>query len=351
MTRLRSSLILLMLCVGALLASWLQLTRDSARRPLGSSYSYQADGAAALFLWSEALGGSPRRLSDSTWPSDQVPRTLIVLQPETPLVRADRDAFDEVARNGGTLVLAGDSAALQLYARELGVAFEPTRITSSAVAQGDALAVHSRYRLRTGDGSALMSAPNGDVLALRRPYLGGALIVVASPEPFTNSALRDQDMARFVFRNVLAGAHATAFDEVHHSYAPPSAAEPATLQDLLFDTPPGRAVLYAAALTFGFLLLAGRRLGPPLAERSPTEMRRTMYEHVHMLASLYRRAGQFATLRGAFVRHYQRRAASTVLAPERASLLDAALRRVHHARSETELIAAVSAADRAVSAR
>jgi Domain of unknown function (DUF4350) len=350
MSRLRSSLILLTLCVGALLASWLQLTRDSARLPLGSSYSYQPDGAAALFLWSEALGGSPRRLDDATGPSDQVGRTLIVLQPETPLGRADRDAFDEIARDGGTLVLAGDSAALVFYARELGVAFEPIQITSSVVAQGDTLAVHSRYRLR-GDGSPLLSAPNGDVLAVRRPYLGGTLIVVASPEPFTNSALRDQGSARFVYRNVLAGAQAIAFDEVHHSYAPPSAAEPATLQDLLFDTPPGRAVLYAAALTFGFLLLAGRRLGPPLAEPSPTETRRTMYEHVQMLASLYRRAGQLATIRGAFARHYQRRAASTVLAPARASLLDDAVLRVRNARSETELIAAVSAADRAVSAR
>ena len=36
---------------------------------------------------------------------------------------------------------------------------------------------------------------------------------------------------------------------------------------------------------------------------SPPEIRRTMYEHVQMLANLYRRAGQFSTVRAAFGRH------------------------------------------------
>ena len=97
--------------------------------------------------------------------------------------------------------------------------------------------------------------------------------------------------------------HAVGFDEIHHSFTP-TAAGPATVNTLLFDTPPGRAVIYVALLTFVYLLLSGRRLGPPLPARDPSEMRRTMYEHVQMLADLYRRAGQFRFAQEYFAHHY-----------------------------------------------
>ncbi|HEY3064052.1 MAG TPA: DUF4350 domain-containing protein [Chloroflexota bacterium] len=350
MRRLRSSLILLTLCVGALLASWLQLARDSTRLPAGSSYSYQTDGALALYLWAESIGASPARFREATLPSE-TPRTLLVLQPEQVITPAARREFEAVARQGGTLVLAGDSIALQLYARELQVPFEPAQIGSTALdQQGTSLPISSRFRLRYA-GEALLTTPSGDALAIRQHYFDGSLVVIATPQPFTNNALRDSHVASFVYRTVLANATTIAFDEAHHSYTPPTESQPATVDGLLFDTAPGRAVVYVAVLTFLFLLLAGRRLGPPLAERGATEMRRTMYEHVQMLGSLYRRAGQLETVRTAFARHYHRIAARSVLAPARAALLEQSVSQVHNSRSEAELIAAVSAADRAVSAR
>ena len=72
------------------------------------------------------------------------------------------------------------------------------------------------------------------------------------------------------------------------------------MNQLLFDTSVGGAIGYTVLLVFVYLLLSGRRLGPPLPARPPTETRRTMYEHVQMLADLYRRAGQFAVVRAAF---------------------------------------------------
>ena len=62
-----------------------------------------------------------------------------------------------------------------------------------------------------------------------------------------------------------------------------------------------------------------------------------MYEHVQMLANLYRRAGQLGAARAAFLSHYARLQAG--------SDRSAALRRVEIARTDSDLIAAVAALD------
>jgi hypothetical protein len=353
MRHLRPSLVLLTLCIGALLVSWLQLSRENARLPLGSSYSTQADGAQALYLWSETLG-SARRLSQPVLDANDLPHVLLVVQPEETLDEEDRDAFDAVAQGGGTLVLAGDSLALQAYARELGVRFEAAQVSSSALtADGTTLPVASHFRLRRTSGTPLLSGPNGDLLAVRKPYLKGSLIVLATPAPLTNADLRDADTARFVYRELLAPAAAQpiAFDEAHHSYIPPTSSQPATVDGLLFETAPGRAVVFTALLTFAYLFLAGRRLGPPIPERGAAGIRRTMYEHVQMLAGLYRRAGQLSTVRAAFDRHYQRRLARGGIPPGQVRPFSEAADQVHTAHSEGALLAAVVAAERAASAR
>jgi hypothetical protein len=354
MRRLRPSLVLLTLCVGALLVSWLQLARNDARLPPGSSYSTQADGAQALYLWSEALGSPPRRVRQPVLDEHDLPRLLLVVQPEAVLGERDRKAFDAVAQNGGTLVLAGDSPPLLAYARELGVRVDAAQVSSSAItAEGTTLLVASRYRLRGVTGTPLLTAGNGDLLAARKPYLSGSLIVIASPAPLTNADLRDPDTARFVYRELLApvAGQAIAFDEAHHTFVPPDASQPATVDGLLFETAPGRAVVYAALLTFAYLFLAGLRLGPPIPERGSGGIRRTMYEHVQMLAGLYRRAGQLSTVRSAFDRHYQRRLARGGIAAGQLGAFSEAADQVHAAQSEAALLAAVVAAERAASAR
>jgi hypothetical protein len=118
-----------------------------------------------------------------------------------------------------------------------------------------------------------------------------------------------------------------------------------TVNQLLFSTAAGRAVLYTAVVAFVYLLLSGLRLGPPVRPRPPTETRRTMYEHVQMLANLYRRAGQFVTVRDAFSRHYARVLTRGARSPHQAATLTAALARIQRARSESELIAAVAGID------
>jgi hypothetical protein len=360
-------MVLLGICVGALLIGVLRLATDRAQLPVGSSYSAQPDGALGLYDWSSAIGGSPSRLQDSglteTPVSGGLPTTLLVLQPETPLDPAAQDAFDDVTRRGGTLVVAGDSVAWLLYVRSLGVDAEPVRAGPAVVSTPDSalsMLVDYRFRLSADGAMPLLVAPNGDLVGLRVPHDGGWLVVLATPEPLTNAGLTDEQTARFVYREVLVppapgavgaapGAVAMApgaltFDEAHHSFAPPSVG-PATLNQLLFSTSGGGAIIYTALLVFAYVLLSGRRLGPPIPARPPTATRRTMYEHVQMLANLYRRAGQFSVVRAALGRTVSRRLSGGAGPPRRAAALADALVRIDSARTESALIAAVAAAD------
>ena len=120
-------MVLLGICVVALFIGMLRVASQSTPLPTGSSYSTQADGAQALYVWAETVGASVSRLREQTLPNDQSPATLLVLQPETALDSSARDAFDAVPRQGGTLVVAGDSLPWLLYARNLGVTVEPIR--------------------------------------------------------------------------------------------------------------------------------------------------------------------------------------------------------------------------------
>ena len=92
----------------------------------------------------------------------------------------------------------------------------------------------------------MLIAPSGDWVALRMPYKQGSLIVLATPQPLTNAALRDPATARFVYREVLSEAigHPFIVDEANHSFAPRLAGGPATVNQLLFETSAGRAVIF-----------------------------------------------------------------------------------------------------------
>jgi hypothetical protein len=351
MRRVRSSMVLLGICVIALLIGGLRLATERTPLPVGSSYSAQPDGVLALYTWSAMLGGRPNRVQEIALTDAEVPAMVLVVQPEMPLDSTARDAFDVVAQNGGTLVVAGDSLPWLLYARSLGVTVEPLRSGASSASTPDSgitLPIVSRYRLRADAASPLLVTPGGDWVALRMPYRQGSLVVLASPGPLTNAALNaaDGQTARFVYREVLPDAvrgRALAFDEAHHSFAPPTPA-PTTLNQLLFETAPGRAVVYVALLVFVYLALSGRRLGPALPARPPAQTRRTMYEHVQMLANLYRRARQLAVARDAFGRHFARQLARGAGSSRGAAALASAVVRIESARSEAELIAAVAAA-------
>ena len=336
MTQIRSSMILLGICVVALLIGVVRLATEKPALPVGSSYSSDPSGAQGLYEWMGAVGMSPSRLQEAVVSDDAPPASLLLLQPEAPIDSAARQAFEAVPAHAGTLIVAGDSLAWLVYARDLGLTVDPIRNGTTAIQSADGSlsldGVLARYRLR-GDGfEPLLVDANGDWIAASKPFKQGKLIVIATPDPLLNHSLRDADTARWVYRTVLASGTTVAIDESHHSFVPPDASAPMTFDRLMLTSAAGRAVLYACVVAFAFIVLTGRRLGPAQGGLGSTETHRTMYEHVQMLANLYRRAGQFGVLRDAFARHVARSDA-----PGKA----ARLARVESARSESELIAAL----------
>ncbi|MDQ3702398.1 MAG: DUF4350 domain-containing protein, partial [Chloroflexota bacterium] len=311
---------LLLVCAGALVLAWLR-AREASDYPLASTRSTAPDGAAALFLWAEALGRRPQRIARLADLPAAAPDTVLVLQPLVPIDAESRRSLDAVAARGGTLIVAGDSPAVRAYWETLGVdAVEtPRRREATRPGEDETVVMTSRLRLESeglesqelesqGQGTTpLLVAPDGDVLALRKTYLGGSMVAVASAAPFTNDGLRDTDTARFVRDIVFRSSPESdepggtiAFDETHYVLQNSGGQTVQTFGGLLRQTATGRAVLYAGLVTFAFLLLAGRRLGPPLAPAAPTAPSRTMAEQVQALAGLYRRAGQLGSLRAHF---------------------------------------------------
>jgi hypothetical protein len=339
-------MLLLGIAVAAILIGALRLVTEQAELPPGSSASAQPDGALALYTWLGEVGGQTERLEDAA--IDPSVGTLVLLDPPAIIEGATRDALDAFADRGGTIVLAGNSVQWLVTTRALGVTVEPATAQSSTATTPDGLNLPftSRYRLVTSAAGAqpLLVRDDGDWVGLKMPYRQGNLVVIASPGPFTNAGLGDDSTARFVFRELVSPAsrtgQAVAFEEIGRSV--PASAVP-NLEQLVFQMPAGRAVLYVGTLTFVFLLLGGRRLGPPVYLRSAAESPRTMYEHVQMLANLYRRAGRLSIVRQTLSRHYARGLARGSLEPGRAAALAEALGRVDAARSESELVTAVAA--------
>jgi hypothetical protein len=345
-------MVLLGIAVVAILIGSLRLATQRSPLPTGSSYSTEPAGAQALFGWLEVEGAHPRRLAETTALATDPPDTIFVIQPETPLEPEARAALDATARAGGTLVVGGDSLASQIYLRNLGLSVTPNTDGLLPVHSADGELVMpfgSRYHLRAEQAAPLLVDAAGQPVAVRMPYKGGTLVAMVTAAPFLNETLRDDATARFVYRELLQAASAgssVGFDESHHSFVPTEAGRgPVSVNELLFTTAPGRAVIYAAGLVFAYVFLRGRRLGPPVTARSATTTRRTMEEHVQMLAGLYRRGGHFDVVQHAFSQHFGRvLARGGARPPARTAALAGAVRRIETARTESELIAAVAAA-------
>jgi hypothetical protein len=340
-------MLLLGIAVAAILIGALRLLTAQPQLPTGSSSSAQPDGALALYTWLSALGAPAQRLNEPI--IDPNASTVLLIQPAAFGDQATREALDAVADRGGTIVLAGDSVQWLLLARALGIDAQPATApgATALTTDGSSIPFVSRYRLSpsTAGAQPLLVRANGDWVGMRLPYRQGNLVVISSPEPLSNTGLSDDATARFVFREIVSPSLTTGgpvvFDEIGRSGGVAGASTP-SLNQLLFQTPLGRALLYAGMLTFMFLLLAGRRLGPPVYLRSAMETPRTMYEHVQMLANLYRRAGQLNVVRETFSRQYARALARGTHDPAQVQTLESALARMSSARTESEVITAVA---------
>jgi hypothetical protein len=254
-------------------------------------------GAALLRRWLGALGVATRVVSgDRFVPDAERERVVLILGATEPITPADVSALREFASRGGTVVVATEAGATEtLLFDALGV-----RLTSfAALGEYDVLgalgSLTRATRIAVDHGRELDPGARGIAVArtARAPLAvmvregSGAFYVVGSLAPFLSGQLGDAANGRFILALVDAAVRngsAVAFDEYHHGSHP----APDVLA-ILERTWPGRALLGAGALVFLYVVLTGRRLGPPvpLEHRSP----RSSLDHVRAFAGLVRRSG------------------------------------------------------------
>ena len=261
----------------------------------GSVYDDGPGGAAALRTYLSSLGAATTTLEgDAFAPADA--RVVILLGASELVTDADVAKIRDFVRTGGTVVVAtelglAERGLLGAYGISIaGVALPgPHDLANAAFADPPARTIV------VDRGVVFAAGANADVLATdgRAPIIvsvregSGVFIAVGSLWPFIAGGLADGDNARVVLalaKPALA-AGALAFDEYHHGVHPSS-----DVTGLLERTWAGRALVFMTAVTLLYLILTGRRLGPPI----PLTVRpaRSSLEYVRGFAGLVRRSGR-----------------------------------------------------------
>ncbi|MDQ6859254.1 MAG: hypothetical protein M3Z65_09695, partial [Chloroflexota bacterium] len=219
--------------------------------------------------------------------------TLFMLGATDTIEAADLSALHDFVRLGGTLVIATD---LGLNERRLlddfglsprGAAIRggdvAVRSMAFAVPPVRTLTVDHGLGLRTGDDATVLVQADGLPFVALASEGRGRVFAVGSLAPFVNAGIGLSDNGRFVLA-LAQGAARIGIDEYHHGARPAP-----EFTALLVQTWLGRALLAMLGLTFAYLVLTGRRLGPPL----PLDPRppRSSLEYVRSFAGLARRSG------------------------------------------------------------
>jgi len=293
------------------------------------SASAAPTGALVLYRWLEALGYTPRRLTSSPLQTGGL-GVMFVLEPQDDFSPAEADATLRWVRAGGALVLledenGGDTTLLD----KLGLTVQPldsivnTTTTTSGTVYGAApvqpLLAHpplrgldttasaditgadpaiitvlgnGGLRARGAHANSRVTPPDPTTPVLVYERLGrGRIYAGSTPDVLTNGRIGVGDNRRLV-PNLLAGLPAGAtvgLDDYHLVPHTAATQQPLTLNDALYGTAWGRALLYALALIFLYIALTGRRLGRAL--RPIPERGRSLAEYVVSMAAIFRRAG------------------------------------------------------------
>lgn len=258
----------------------------------GSVYDAGPGGAAALRRYVEAMGARTTTLQGSTFaPRDA--RVVLVLGASELITAEDAQRMRAFVRAGGTLVVATERGVfeqplLDLYGVRVGGVAAPGRHPLLPVVFADppasAVSVDQALTFVLPPGALALS--RGATLAAAIADGRGVVVFVGSLLPFVAGGLADADNAHFVLdlvRPALAGA-TIAFDEYHHGFHPST-----DVLILLEETWPGRALVFGTVVLLLYLILSGRRLGPPV----PLDARpaRSSLEYVRGFAGLVRRSG------------------------------------------------------------
>ncbi len=262
----------------------------------GSTYDQSPGGASLFRQYLEAAGLRVTSIEgDRFAPNAAGVSVLFLLGPTDPIDAADRAQLHDYVRFGGILVIATDLGfGERQVLDEFGLPAAPSGLRAGTVpVRSIAFAEPPVRSLSIDLGIAL--APNDDATPLvlddGAPFVAvaregrGTVYVVGSLAPFVNSGIALADNAHFGLVLAAAGTGRVGFDEYHHGAHPSP-----DFVALLERTWLGRALLAAGALLFVYIVLTGRRIGPPL----PLDPRppRSSLEYIRGFAGLVRRSGR-----------------------------------------------------------
>lgn len=258
-------------------------------------------GLAGLRLWLESMGFAVGDTGATRFAIPDQTKVLFVYPSLNSFTRAEVTSLSAWVRMGGVLVLIDVSD--ELLGETLGVVdtyalplkdlarqrqpLLPGRSVSWSTAGSGELDMTDAPEAVT----VLVSADDSVMMAVQA--LGeGVVWHLSGVADFTNARLRDHNEAALLpalLRTAPAGA-TVAFD-TYHMFGTVETSAITTLQEWLYSTPLGWASLFLMAAGAIYLLLQGRRLGPPLPVAAESR-RREAAEFVEAMASLQRRARQ-----------------------------------------------------------
>jgi hypothetical protein len=299
----RDTWLLLGLMFMIVLLTTLAIVSQTQERELPPLYSQssQPNGAKALHLWLEELGFHTDNSLLASFEVPQETATTLVLQPTTAFSEGELETIDDWVQEGGTLILAGNSAPAILLARhyEFNLRFLPQQnrqlAAQSPLMASPPLNHPSQGNYTTGwqsdredyvthlaemDVPAIISFEHGQ----------GRVILSSSAYPFSNEGLKEAGNPQLVL-NLLTSETDDEniwFNEWHHGLKAtgPDISGPV---DWLRQAPAGRGLLYTMVVVLVALALSGRSFGKPL--RLPDDRRRRPpLEYITSLANLSRRA-------------------------------------------------------------
>jgi hypothetical protein len=231
---------------------------------------------------------------------------LLFVYPNQRNYTADEAAqLQQWVAGGGTLLLAGPAPEDNALAEAFGVRMIPATAVAAARYQAQPLVPEGResywpslqfdaqaFDLAGAPSAIAVLADEAGQAALAVQAVGDGMVWHVVPGlAFSNDGLRQNSQGELLpalLRTVPADSK-VIFDTAHMFGAGPGNQQIATLQDWLYRTPGGWATLLGFAACAAFLLLQGRRLGPPLVTTAERP-RREAAEHVRAMAAMARRA-------------------------------------------------------------
>lgn len=283
----------IMIALAVLLAASLALLAYAVRSDGGSggipsSYSTGNSGAKAAYLLLQQMGYSPKRWTDN-------PRKLLELPPGTTLVLAEPlpgeefeiDAVRSFTERGGRVLTTGINASLFFPA------LRPTQgmphfqwkayrpLEPSDMTRGiDEIEMAPLFYFD----SATAETPfaDGDETPIGRfSYGEGEVIWWSTPDPLTNSGIRQKDNAQLLLNSIGAPGTPVYWDEYFHQNGK-------TVVDSILNSPLRWGLWQVGLIGLVVIFTFSRRFGPQLG-RVPVSRAAPM-EYVETLAALYHRA-------------------------------------------------------------